>query len=335
VSIPERDSLFDVAAKFFSELQGELCRSIADIDGASEFTADAWQRPGGGGGVARVLEGGAVFEKAGVNWSNVDGELPDEVAAHMPGQGRTFRACGVSLVLHPRSPMVPTTHANFRCLMKGDAVWFGGGADLTPYYFYREDAVHFHRTLADACDRHPVADYNRFKSWCDEYFFLPHRGETRGVGGVFFDYLGADRGGATAPLEERGDTGRREAGEGVGRGRGRASDESIDQVFDFVRDLGRSFTKAYLPIVERRQPLPFGETERTWQLRRRGRYVEFNLIHDRGTLFGLKTNGRIESILMSLPPLVRWDYDVMAQPGSPEAELLTHLRPTDWLGRAK
>jgi coproporphyrinogen III oxidase len=306
VSISERDSPFDLAAKFFSELQGELCRALADVDGGSEFGADAWQRPGGGGGVARVLEGGAVFEKAGVNWSNVDGELPDEVAAHMPGQGRTFRACGISLVLHPRSPMVPTTHANFRCLVKGDALWFGGGADLTPYYFFREDAVHFHRTLAEACDRHrPIGDYDRFKSWCDEYFFLPHRGETRGVGGVFFDYLGAK------------------------------DEHPVEAVFDFVRDLGRSFATAYLPIVQRRQPLPFGETERAWQLRRRGRYVEFNLIYDRGTLFGLKTNGRIESILMSLPPLVRWDYDVMAQPGSPEAELLTQLRPTDWLGRAK
>lgn len=298
--------LFDRAAKFFSELQGELCRSLADADGGTEFNADAWQRPGGGGGVARVLEGGALFEKAGVNWSNVDGELPEEIAAHMPGQGRTFRACGVSLVLHPRSPMVPTTHANFRCLMKGDALWFGGGADLTPYYLFREDAVHFHQTLAAACDRHkPVADYDRLKTWCDEYFFLPHRNETRGVGGVFFDYLGA-------------------------RG-----EYPAEQVFDFVRDIGRAFGDAYIPIAQRRQPTPYGETERLWQLRRRGRYVEFNLIHDRGTLFGLKTNGRVESILMSLPPLVRWDYDVMAQPGSPEAELLTHLRPIDWLGRTK
>lgn len=296
--------LFDRAAKFYSELQGELCRALADADGAKEFNSDAWQRPGGGGGVARVLEGGALFEKAGVNWSNVDGELPAEVADQMPGHGRTFRACGVSLVLHPRSPMAPTTHANFRCLTKGDALWFGGGADLTPYYFFRDDAVHFHQTLADACDRHrPIGDYDRFKTWCDEYFFLPHRNETRGVGGVFFDYLGAK------------------------------SEHPQEAIFDFVRDLGRAFAQAYLPIAQRRHTLPYGETERTWQLRRRGRYVEFNLIYDRGTLFGLKTNGRIESILMSLPPLVRWDYDVMAQPGSPEAELLTHLRPTDWLGR--
>lgn len=298
--------LFDRAAKFYGELQSELCRALAEADGGSDFTTDAWQRPGGGGGVARVLEGGALFEKAGVNWSSVDGELPAEIADHMPGQGRSFRACGVSLVLHPRSPMVPTAHANFRCLMKGDALWFGGGADLTPYYFFLEDAAHFHQVLADACDRHrPIGDYDRFKPWCDEYFFLPHRNETRGVGGVFFDYLGAK------------------------------GEHPAEQIFDFVRDIGSSFAQAYLPVALRRQPTPYGDTERTWQLRRRGRYVEFNLIYDRGTLFGLKTNGRIESILMSLPPLVRWDYDVMAQPGSPEAELLTHLRPTDWLRRGK
>ena len=296
--------LFDRAAKFFSELQGELCRALADTDGAAEFNADAWQRPGGGGGVARVLEGGALFEKAGVNWSNVDGELPAEIADHMPGQGRTFRAAGVSLVLHPRSPMVPTTHANFRCLMKGDALWFGGGADLTPYYFQLEDVEHFHRTLAEACDRHkPIGDYDRFKTWCDEYFFLPHRNETRGVGGIFFDYLGAK------------------------------GEHPIEGVFDFVRDAGRSFARAYIPIAQRRLTEPYGDAERTWQLRRRGRYVEFNLIYDRGTLFGLKTNGRVESILMSLPPLTRWDYDAQTQPGSPEAELLTHLRVIDWLGR--
>jgi coproporphyrinogen III oxidase len=296
--------LFDRAAKFFHELQADICRELADVDGTKDFGADAWQRPGGGGGVARVLEGGALFEKAGVNWSNVDGELPAELADNMPGAGRAFRASGMSLVLHPRSPMVPTTHANFRCIQKGDTVWFGGGADLTPYYLFRDDAVHFHQTLAGVLDRHkPVGDYDRFKAWCDEYFFLPHRGETRGVGGVFFDYVGAK------------------------------GEHSVEDIFAMVQDLGRAFTQAYVPIVQRRNTETFGETERTWQLRRRGRYVEFNLIYDRGTLFGLKTNGRIESILMSLPPLVRWDYDVMPQPGSPEAELLSHLRPIDWLGR--
>jgi coproporphyrinogen III oxidase len=296
--------LFDRAAKFFSELQTDICRALAEADGAADFTSDAWQRPGGGGGVARVLEGGALFEKAGVNWSSVEGELPAELADQMPGDGKTFRASGVSLVLHPRSPMVPTSHANFRCMTRGSALWFGGGSDLTPYYLFPEDAVHFHATLAGACDRHrPVGDYDRFKAWCDEYFFLPHRGETRGVGGVFFDFLG---------------------GKGEHPG---------EQVFELVRDLGHSFAPAYVPIAQRRQTEPYGELERAWQLRRRGRYVEFNLMYDRGTLFGLKTNGRVESILMSLPPMVRWDYDVMATPGSPEAELLAHLRPIDWLGR--
>ena len=296
--------LFDRAASFFSELQTELCRTLSEADGTASFNADAWQRPGGGGGVARVLEGGAVFEKAGVNWSNVDGELPEDMAAHMPGHGRTFRATGVSLVLHPRSPMVPTTHATFRCLTKGDALWFGGGTDLTPYYFFRDDAVHFHQALADACDRHrPVGDYDRFKAACDDYFYLPHRHEARGVGGVFFDYLG---GKAEHPREK---------------------------VFDFVRDLARSFIDAYLPIVARRQQLPYDETHRLWQERRRGRYVEFNLLYDRGTIFGLKTDGRVEAILMSLPPSVRWDYDVQTLPGTAETDLLTHLRPTKWLDR--
>jgi coproporphyrinogen III oxidase len=299
----EVSDLFDRAASFFRELQTDICRALAELDAGKDFGADAWQRPGGGGGVARVLEGGALFEKAGVNWSNVDGELPAELSEHMPGSGRSFRATGVSLVLHPRSPMAPTTHANFRCIAKGDVVWFGGGADLTPYYFFREDAVHFHRTLADVCDRHrPVGDYDRFKAWCDEYFFLPHRSETRGVGGIFFDYLGT-------------------------------KGEPVEQVFAMVQDLGRAFVSAYMPIAQRRATLPYGDAERAWQLRRRGRYVEFNLLYDRGTLFGLKTNGRIESILMSLPPQVRWDYDVMAQPGSPEAELIAQLRPIDWLGR--
>ena len=252
-----------------------------------------------------MLEGGGVFEKAGVNWSSVDGELPAELADHMPGQGHTFRASGVSLVLHPRSPMVPTTHANFRCLTRGDALWFGGGADLTPYYVFRDDAVHFHQTLAAACDRHrPIGDYDRFKAWCDEYFFLPHRQETRGVGGVFYDYLGV-----------------------------KGTPHDPEAMFAFVQDIARSFVQAYVPIVEKRRLEPYGEAERAWQLRRRGRYVEFNLIFDRGTLFGLKTNGRVESILMSLPPLVRWDYDVTPTPGSREADLIGHLRPIDWLGR--
>jgi coproporphyrinogen III oxidase len=300
--------LFERAATLFSELQRDICHRLETLDGAAAFGADEWQRPGGGGGVSRVLAGGAVFEKAGVNWSSVDGELPEEMAAHMPGDGRRFRASGVSLVIHPRSPLVPTTHANFRMLEKGDRAWFGGGADLTPYYLERDDAVHFHRTLAAACDAHPPAgDYPRFKTWCDEYFFLPHRGETRGVGGLFFDWLGAQ---PDAGLD-------------------------LEQVFAFVSAAGRAFLPAYVPIVERRKDGAYGDAERRWQLQRRGRYVEFNLLYDRGTIFGLKTGGRIESILMSLPPEVRWDYDVTAAPGSREAELLAVLtKPVDWLGRA-
>jgi coproporphyrinogen III oxidase len=293
--------MFDTAAAFFRTLQGEICEALEALDGAGRFGADPWTREGGGGGVARVLEGGAVFEKAGVNWSSVEGELPADFAAGLPGEGTRFRAAGVSLVLHPRSPRVPTTHANFRFLEKGERWWFGGGADLTPYYLEREDAVHFHRTLAAACDAHrPVADYDRFKATCDEYFFLPHRGETRGVGGVFFDYLHGD---AAA-------------------------------LFAFEQAIGRAFVPAYRPIVERRRDEPYGEAERSWQLFRRGRYVEFNLLYDRGTTFGLKTGGRVESILMSLPPQVRWDYARVAAPGSPEAELVAHLKPIDWLGRA-
>jgi coproporphyrinogen III oxidase len=296
---------FDQAAAYFAQLQGLICDAVEKLDGGMKFKSDRWDRPGGGGGLSRVLEGGTVFEKAGVNWSDVEGELPEEMAAHMPGTGRAFRASGVSLVLHPRSPMVPTTHANFRCLLKGDAMWFGGGADLTPYYLFREDAEHFHRSLAAPCDAHaPVGDYNKFKAWCDDYFYLPHRGETRGVGGVFFDWLGAK---GEFPFQPR---------------------------FDFVKAISSQFTEAYLPIVARRMDLPYSDGQRQWQLQRRGRYVEFNLIYDRGTLFGLKTNGRIESILMSLPPQVRWDYDVKPQPGSAEQELLDHLKPTNWLGRS-
>ncbi len=297
-------SLFDRAAAFFQTLQSEICAGLEAADGRAAFNTDAWEREGGGGGVSRVIVDGDVFEKGGVNWSGVDGELPEEFAGQIPGEGRAFRATGVSLVLHPRSPMVPTTHANFRCIEKGNKLWFGGGADLTPYYLDREDAVHFHQTLKDACDRHaPIGDYARFKEWCDEYFYLPHRGETRGVGGIFFDYLDGD-----------GD-------EGV-----------LEKVFAFVQDAGRAFLSAYVPIVNLHKDEPYGDAQRQWQLLRRGRYVEFNLIYDRGTVFGLKTGGRIESILMSLPPMVRWAYCPTVEEGSPEAFLLDSLKPTDWLG---
>jgi coproporphyrinogen III oxidase len=279
---------FERVAERYRALQADICAALEALDGKGRFTADRWERAEGGGGLTRVMEEGAVFEKAGVNWSGVEGELPADFAAKLPGEGRKFRATGVSLVLHPRSPMVPTTHANFRFLEKGDTSWFGGGADLTPYYLVREDAAHFHRTLAGACgDQYP-----RFKKWCDEYFYLEHRGETRGVGGIFFDY--------------------------------------IEDGFELAMRCGAAFVPAYAPIVERRRDDAWGEAERRWQLQRRGRYVEFNLVFDRGTTFGLKTGGRIESILMSLPPLVRWDYDVQP-PGPREAELLEVLKkPVDW-----
>jgi len=287
----------DRAATFFRELQDRVCAGVEQLDGSRRFREDAWVREGGGGGRTRVLEDGGVFEKAGVNWSDVAGELPEDLADKMPGSGRTFRACGVSLVLHPRSPMVPTTHANFRCLTKGDACWFGGGSDLTPYYPYREDVVAFHQAWKDVCDRHDATYYPRFKKWCDEYFYLPHRGEMRGVGGIFFDYL-------------RGE---------------------LEDIFTFVQDAGNTVLPAYRAIVERRRAEPYGEKQREFQLWRRGRYVEFNLIYDRGTIFGLKTSGRVESILMSMPPLVRWKYDHHPEPGSREAELESYLHPQDWL----
>ena len=295
--------LYERVAERYRALQASICAALEAVDGEARFSSDAWDRPEGGGGLSRVMEGGAVFEKAGVNWSGVEGELPEDFAAQLPGKGRAFRATGVSLVLHPRSPMIPTTHANFRFLEKGDAAWFGGGADLTPYYLERDDAVHFHRTLAAACDAcAPLGDYPRFKKWCDEYFHLKHRGETRGVGGIFFDYVGKDGG--------------------------------LEDAFALAATCGDAFVPAYVPIVERRRGDRYGDDERRWQLQRRGRYVEFNLVYDRGTTFGLRTGGRIESILMSLPPLVRWDYDVQP-PGPREAALVEVLRsPVDWLGRA-
>jgi coproporphyrinogen III oxidase len=293
-------ALASTAAADVSALQREICSALAAIDGHATFRFDRWERKAGGGGVSAVLQDGAVFEKAGVNISEVYGEFSPEFAASMPGDGLAFYATGVSLVLHPRSPYVPTTHANFRFLRRGSAGWFGGGADLTPYYPFHEDAVHFHRVLQQACAAHDPSHYPRFKTWCDEYFYLRHRGETRGVGGVFFDYLSED----------------------------------LPRTHRFWRDIGAAFLPAYLPIVTRRQDLPYGERERQFQLYRRGRYVEFNLLYDRGTVFGLKTDGRVESILMSLPPLVRWEYDYRPEPGSPEAALADYLRPRDWLAEA-
>ncbi|HKQ77169.1 MAG TPA: oxygen-dependent coproporphyrinogen oxidase [Blastocatellia bacterium] len=284
--------------EFFSYLQDKICSAIEEADGGARFIEDNWRREGGGGGRTRVMEEGALFEKAGVNFSAVEGLLPEEFAKKMElGEGREFFATGVSLVLHPRNPYIPTVHANFRYLEKGDARWFGGGSDLTPYYPFREDARHFHRSFKEACDKHDPDYYPRFKKWCDEYFFLKHRGETRGVGGIFFDYLQGD----------------------------------MDRLFAFVKDAGAAFLQAYLPIVELRRDHDYGEREREFQLIRRGRYVEFNLVYDRGTIFGLETRGRTESILMSLPPLARWVYDYKPEPGTAEAEAWTYFKPQDWL----
>jgi len=281
---------------YFKDLQDRISRTIEEFDGR-QFRQDTWTRQGGGGGRTRVLENGQVFEKAGVAFSSVHGNLPEEFAAKIPlGSGTDFFAAGVSLVFHPHSPMVPAVHANFRYIEKGDTGWFGGGMDLTPIYPYADDALHFHRTIKAACDRHNPDYYPRFKKWCDDYFYLKHRGEARGVGGAFFDYLKDDR----------------------------------ERTFAFVRDLGDSFLDSYLPIATRRRDEPFGQREREYQLYRRGRYVEFNLLYDRGTIFGLETRGRTESILMSLPPLVRWVYDFKPEPASREAKALEFFQPRDW-----
>ena len=292
----KRTSWRENAESYFRQLQDRISRAIEELDGG-RFREDAWERAGGGGGRTRVLEEGKVFEKAGVNFSSVYGNLPEQFAAKIPlGTGTEFSATGISLVFHPRSPMVPAVHANFRYLEKGDATWFGGGTDLTPCYPWAEDAAHFHRIIKQACERHDPGFYPRFKKWCDEYFTLKHRAEMRGIGGIFFDYLEGDR----------------------------------EKNFAFVRDIGDSFLQAYLPIAKRRLGEPYGDHERQYQLYRRGRYVEFNLLYDRGTIFGLETRGRTESILMSLPPLVRWVYDFKPQPGSREEKALEFYQPKDW-----
>ncbi|HXD85711.1 MAG TPA: oxygen-dependent coproporphyrinogen oxidase [Urbifossiella sp.] len=280
-------------------LQDRICAALEAADGGAPFREDRWERPGGGGGRSRVIADGAVIEKGGVNFSEVFGELSPDFARQLPGDGTRFTATGVSLVIHPRSPLIPTVHANFRYLTHGSRSWFGGGADLTPYYPFHEDVVHFHRTWRDACARHAaVADHAKMKAACDDYFFLKHRNEHRGVGGIFFDYA-----------------------------------DATEEMFAFVRDAADAFLEAYLPIVQRRKGLPFTAEERFFQEVRRGRYVEFNLVYDRGTIFGLKTDGRTESILMSLPPVVRYVYDYRPPPGSREAELTDYwLKPRDWAG---
>jgi coproporphyrinogen III oxidase len=309
-------ALKERARDFFAELQSEICAALEEVDGSARFREDLWSRDGGGGGRTRVMEGGALFEKAGVNLSEVYGRLDEAFAAGLPvGEGTSFFATGISLVLHPLSPMVPAVHANFRYLERGSGGWFGGGTDLTPYYPYIEDVVHFHRTLKEACDRSDSWYYPRFKKWCDEYFFIKHRNEARGVGGVFFDYL----------------TGRHEGESLEPGGRRPAPDRGLEFTFEFVQDVARAFLPAYLPIVERRKSEPYTEREREFQLIRRGRYVEFNLVYDRGTHFGLQTGGRIESILMSLPPMVRWRYDYQPEAGTREADAMAFFRARDWL----
>jgi len=298
------DHLSRQTRAYFQSLQARICAAFEELEqrggGTSVFREDTWQHPSGGGGITRLLAEGTLFEKAGVNFSSVSGSFSEELAATMPGTGTAFSATGLSVVVHPRNPHVPTVHANFRFISKGTGpgrtAWFGGGSDLTPYYPRREDVIHFHRNWREVCERHPVADYTRFKKWCDEYFYLPHRGEARGVGGIFFDYL----------------------------------TERLDEVSAFVRDAGDHFLGAYAPVVERRMSQPYTDEQRRWQMIRRGRYVEFNLLYDRGTMFGLKTGGRVESILMSLPPRVMWGCDETPAPGTPEADLLDYLRPRDW-----
>jgi coproporphyrinogen III oxidase len=291
------DRLYADLASAVRGLQAEICAALEAVDGAARFRVDEWERAGGGGGRSAVLEDGAVFEKAGVNVSTVQGTLPERLAARVQGAGGAFAATGLSVVVHPRSPLVPTAHANVRFIRRGDAAWFGGGADLTPCYLFEEDCRHFHGVLRRVCEAHAPGSYARHKAAADAYFFLPHRGEHRGVGGIFYEDLGGDLG---AEL-------------------------------DFSVAVARSFLEAYLPVVARRAVLVATDPERRWQEIRRGRYVEFNLVHDRGTVFGLETGGRTESILMSLPPRVRWVYDHHPASGSREAALLAVLqRPREW-----
>lgn len=301
---------------YIQNLQDQICEGLEAADGATKFREDIWERPEGGGGRTRVIENGpkgsGVFEKGGVNISAVHGKLP-EAMQKMFGVGEAdFFACGLSLVIHPKSPMVPTVHANWRYFEMYDDngkvinSWFGGGQDLTPYYLFEEDAIHFHQTCKTACDKHSRSFgtdfYPKYKKQCDEYFWNAHRNEARGIGGLFFDYCKA------------------------------TEEMSMENWYDFVTEVGNSFLEAYVPIVEKRKNLPYSSAQRTWQEIRRGRYVEFNLVHDKGTLFGLKTNGRIESILMSLPPRVQWVYDHHAKKGSEEEKLIQVLEnQKDWL----
>ncbi len=302
-----QDVSTDAVKEYLLGLQDSICSGLEAADGGAQFQEDGWEREEGGGGRSRVIVDGDVIEKGGVNFSHVTGaSLPPSASAARPElAGRGFQAMGVSLVIHPHNPYIPTSHANVRLFIAekegAEPVWwFGGGFDLTPFYGFEEDCRHWHQVAREACEPFGPDVYARFKQWCDEYFFLKHRGEQRGIGGLFFDDL---------------------------------NEWDFDTSFAFMRAVGDAYSKAYLPIIERRRDTPYGERERSFQLYRRGRYVEFNLVYDRGTLFGLQSDGRTEAILMSLPPLVRWEYEYAPEPGSPEAALTsTYLKPRDWLG---
>ena len=291
---------------YLLNLQDRICRGLQAEDGQASFQEDSWVREEGGGGRSRVIADGGVFEKGGVNFSHVYGtQLPPSATAARPElAGRSFEAMGVSLVMHPENPYIPTSHANVRFFIaekpgEEPVWWFGGGYDLTPYYGHLEDCQHWHQTAKSACDPFGEAVYPRFKQWCDDYFFLKHRNEPRGIGGLFFDDY---------------------------------NEPGFEQSFGLMRSVGDSYLDAYLPIIQRRKEMVWGEREKQFQLYRRGRYVEFNLVYDRGTLFGLQTGGRTESILMSLPPLVRWEYDWQPEPGTAEAELYDiYLKPQSWI----
>ncbi|MEA5515329.1 oxygen-dependent coproporphyrinogen oxidase [Nodularia sp. UHCC 0506] len=324
--LPGTDSQPRVS-QFMKQLQDEITDKLAALDGVGKFHEDSWERPEGGGGRSRVLRDGAVFEQAGVNFSEVWGsQLPPSILAQRPeAAGHGFYATGTSLVLHPRNPYVPTVHLNYRYFEAGPVWWFGGGADLTPYYPFAEDAKHFHNTLKQACDQHHPEYYPVFKRWCDEYFYLKHRDENRGVGGLFLDYQDG-QGQLYRGSDSKGEAAIYSHEVGV------PAPRTWEDLFALVQDCGRAFLPAYTPIVERRRGTEYGDRERNFQLYRRGRYVEFNLVYDRGTIFGLQTNGRTESILMSLPPLVRWEYGYQPEPNTPEAELYeTFLKPQDWV----
>lgn len=295
-------------SKYIEELQDRITDAVEKMDGKASFQEDIWKRKEGGGGRTRVIENGAVFEKGGVNISKVHGHLPASMQSYFGVEESTFFACGLSLVLHPKNPMVPTVHANWRYFelydMDGTRIdqWFGGGQDLTPYYLFEEDAVHFHTVCKRACDTHHPDFYKKYKEKCDQYFWNAHRNEARGIGGLFFDYC------------RKNET------------------FSIEQWAKFVCEVGDSFLESYTPIVNRRKDYPYSEAQKNWQEIRRGRYVEFNLVHDKGTLFGLKTNGRIESILMSLPPKVQWAYNHEPKEGSQESALVSVLKqPVEWI----